>query len=148
MMHMLMDENLTDIFGFFKLCSCPCLEKVFIELPTSMDYSSPKELEDGPLMVFENLKVVRMNNFNGYNNDMWLAGFFLKRAINLEHMILVPARDFKDAAGSRLQNDHKSNTYILPYLHKLISSPRVSLNAMIILDQHDYCSFRPTHGEV
>ena len=32
LMGMMTDDNLMDVFGFFRLCECPRLEKLFIEV--------------------------------------------------------------------------------------------------------------------
>ncbi|XP_038972394.1 putative F-box/LRR-repeat protein At3g18150 isoform X2 [Phoenix dactylifera] len=77
LMVMMTDSNLTDIYSFFTLCRCPSLERLFIELPTNMyDPYMEKYLEvveeKPPEVAFENLKVIKMNNFKGHNNEIEL----------------------------------------------------------------------------
>ncbi|XP_058073175.1 F-box protein At4g09920-like isoform X2 [Magnolia sinica] len=61
-----------------------------IDDPSQSDYQSEELLaEDTPDIVFDNLKVTKMNGFTGLKDEMLLVKFFLENAIGLEHLVLA-----------------------------------------------------------
>ncbi|XP_058073172.1 F-box protein At4g09920-like isoform X1 [Magnolia sinica] len=86
---------LPSIYSFFENCLCPNLMMLFIYFPpiddpSQSDYQSEELLaEDTPDIVFDNLKVTKMNGFTGLKDEMLLVKFFLENAIGLEHLVLA-----------------------------------------------------------
>ncbi|KAK8960319.1 putative F-box protein [Platanthera guangdongensis] len=89
------NECLTCIYSFFRLCSSPVLEKLFIQLPRIIQ--DPKERKYGVTVMLnpldsatmDSLKVIKVINFKGTLNEMRLVSFLLQKAIVLERMVLV-----------------------------------------------------------
>ncbi|XP_058071255.1 uncharacterized protein LOC131220325 [Magnolia sinica] len=112
------------IYSFFKNCPCPCLMKLFIEFlpiddPSQSDYQFEELLaEDTPDIVFDNLKVIKMNDFTGLKDEMQLVKFFLENAIGLEYLVLVaPHKAVCDIAKDSAL-ECKSDFASTRFLHK------------------------------
>ncbi|KAJ6806665.1 F-box protein [Iris pallida] len=146
-MLMMTKTNLLDIVDFFRLCDCPNLEKLFLELPTHMYDPYVENFFDAtkeaplPENFFFNLKIVRINNFNGHQYEMQLVRFLLSKAIYLESLIIVvppecPARgESSKTASCQLYNLRVQLSQIAePY-----SKPQ------IVVTEHDDYRVRPTH---
>ncbi|KAG6518269.1 F-box/LRR-repeat protein 13-like isoform X2 [Zingiber officinale] len=151
-MGMMTDENLMDIYGFFRLCECPRLEKLFIELPTNTrDPFVEKYLEiseeDPPEVEFEYLKMIKISNFKDHSNEMRLVRFLLEKASSLESFVVVAP---KELVGDEYnKRDPNARSDFLQYLQlKLSSIQKVPLRRQIILSDHDDNKFRPTHWDV
>ncbi|XP_020591288.1 F-box/FBD/LRR-repeat protein At1g78750-like [Phalaenopsis equestris] len=148
LMTMMADSNLSDIYGFFKYCPCPRLEKLFLELPMSTcDPSMSTFLlvptEEPPKVGFSSLKFVKMNGFKGHLNEMLLAGVLLMKSGNLEHFAVVAPR------GNNGEKCETSTANFLQCLStKLSLLPKASAKASIILTENDTSQFRPVHSEV
>ncbi|KAH0452988.1 hypothetical protein IEQ34_017312 [Dendrobium chrysotoxum] len=148
LMAMMADSNLSDIYGFFKYCPCPRLEKLFVELPMSacdpsvaMYLKVPRE--EPPKGDFSNLKVVKMNGFKGHLNEMKLAGVLLMKSGNLEHFAVVAP------SGNSGENCESSSGNLMQCLSTHLSLlPKASAKASIILTENDTSKFRPVHSEV
>ncbi|KNA04376.1 hypothetical protein SOVF_200330 [Spinacia oleracea] len=84
----------SDVYCFFKHCSCPSLQTISIELSNVAqeenfiwEYRKPNiTLVE---CVFNNLRTVKLCKFRGTSSDIELAAYFLQRAPILESMILV-----------------------------------------------------------
>ncbi|KAK3131119.1 hypothetical protein QOZ80_6BG0502250 [Eleusine coracana subsp. coracana] len=61
-------DNLSNIYMFLKTCQCPNLERLFVQLPTihyePMKASIDEVVEESPEGALENLKIVKIVNFN------------------------------------------------------------------------------------
>ncbi|WOL16024.1 hypothetical protein Cni_G24806 [Canna indica] len=148
-MGMMTDDNLMDIYSFFKLCECPRLEKLFIELPTNMrdpfleKYLTVSEGEP-PEVDFECLKTIKINNFKGHSNEMRLVKFLLEKASSLESLVVVSP---KELVGDELNKNMVDGCP--DFLHffetQLTNFTRGSVSANITLSEHDDRKFCPTH---
>ncbi|CAD5197385.1 unnamed protein product [Musa acuminata subsp. malaccensis] len=152
LMGMMTDDNLMDIYGFFRLCQCPRLEKLFIELPTNMgDPFIEKYLvvseEEPPEVDFEYLKMIKINSFKGHSNEICLVKFLLGKAGSLESLVMISPKEL-------IGEQHNKNILdgCPDFLHflqsQLLSFTRASVGAQIILSEHDDNKFSPTHWEV
>lgn len=97
--------------------------------------------EKPPEVAFENLKVIKMNNFKGHNNEMQLVRFLLGRAGYLESLAIVGFQEFEMDevnyySGLQFLRDQ------LPYLTK------ASVNAKVVMTEYDDNQLCPTHSEV
>ncbi|XP_021740466.1 F-box/LRR-repeat protein At3g26922-like [Chenopodium quinoa] len=84
----------SDVYCFFKHCSCPSLQYISIELSTLAEeedfiwefrkpYIKPVDC------IFNNLRTVTLSNFRGTSSDIELAEYFLLRAPILESMFCI-----------------------------------------------------------
>ncbi|PKA63680.1 F-box/FBD/LRR-repeat protein [Apostasia shenzhenica] len=146
LMLVMADSNLSDIYSFFKLCPSPKLEKLFIELPMNACDPSIKSYlevpkEDPPDGGFDHLKIVKMNGFKGHQNETLLAGFFLAKACNLEHLVVISSQL---DSGDSLVADNMLRHLCM----KLSLLPKVSANADVVLLDCDDLQFRPSHSQI
>ncbi|CAN6206882.1 unnamed protein product [Urochloa humidicola] len=76
--------NLADIYVFFKICQCPNLERLFVQLPEftyqPMEGSIDELWEDPPVDGLDNLAVVKVMNFNWRCSEVQLVSFLLRKA--------------------------------------------------------------------
>lgn len=84
----------TDVYCFFRHCSCPSLQKISIELSTVSEeenfiWEYRKPNVDPIDCVFDNLRVVELRNFRGTRSNIELASYFLERSPVLESMHLI-----------------------------------------------------------
>ncbi|XP_017700712.1 putative FBD-associated F-box protein At1g61330 [Phoenix dactylifera] len=103
------NENVMDIFHFFREFNFPVLEKIFIEFPTDLKDTPVFNFMNLPSAVapeihFNNLKMVKLTNFKNYKNEMMLVRFFIKNAVSLENIILVLDHE-TDCNFHSLQNE-------------------------------------------
>jgi len=172
------ESNVMDIWSFFRLCLCPGLEKLFIEvgfncselslisytilfrnfflkygydwqfLPhmNGTEESSYDENEQPPAGVFPNLKVIKMNRFEGGQFHMLLVRTLLWMATHLETMLLVaPQAPMGEVAKSSVDCHPHALCLLRMELDSMVKS---SKNAKIVVREHDDHRIRPTHDEV
>ncbi|XP_073008856.1 putative FBD-associated F-box protein At5g53635 isoform X1 [Typha latifolia] len=154
LMMMMTDSNLADIYGFFRLCRFPRLEKLFIELPTSMrDPFVEKYLEvveeESPDDGLENIRMIKMNSFKGHYNEMRLVRFLLEKASRLDSLIIVAPQDHHLKSEKHCRNGAACQPNVLDLLRLQLSClTKASENAQIILSGDDDYPIRPTHSQV
>ncbi|MQL84450.1 hypothetical protein Taro_016962, partial [Colocasia esculenta] len=94
-LQLLMEEmsmhHLSKICGFFVFFATPLLERLFIRLPLNRNDSFPtKATIERPQDVHLNqLRVIKMYNFNGARSEMELVRLLLEMAPVLESLVLV-----------------------------------------------------------
>ncbi|MQL84457.1 hypothetical protein Taro_016969 [Colocasia esculenta] len=155
-------EYLTYMYGFFRLCPSPSLEKLFVRLPKLLEdpntSSAKAKITEPPEGVqFDNLKVVKINNFKGSRCEMELVKFLLGRASNLEFLVLVspqiPASDDDRSTWveCRFSESRIVTEMDLSDLHmKLLLLPKASSHVEIIMSAYseDDSSLEPTHASL
>lgn len=150
------DGDLASLFTFFKECSFPCLQVLFIQLQTHPCDSKDQwemNMEYPSECIFGHLKTIKMNSFLGRNHEMQLVKFFLEKAIVLESMVLVtPRKDINVALKKRYSATSQTPSEELQLEHiqdQLLLLPKASFDAEIVLceDGEDNNSLRPTHTE-
>ncbi|KAF3332972.1 F-box/FBD/LRR-repeat protein [Carex littledalei] len=131
------EEHLNGIFSFFHLCPLPCLEKLFIQFPSNLDQQYDiSDLE--PLdVVFQNLKWIKITNYDGSPHELTLVKYLLEVATVLESIFLVMN-----------QCDISKNSLSLRTVQQQLSIlPKASKDAQIVicgpLDRD--CTMNPTH---
>ncbi|KAL6873832.1 hypothetical protein ACP4OV_013914 [Aristida adscensionis] len=76
--------DLANIYVFLKCCQCPNLERLFMQLPESSYEPEESKLdevgEESPDDSLDNLKMVRVMNFNGRRFEVPLVNFLLRKA--------------------------------------------------------------------
>ncbi|KAK9706647.1 hypothetical protein RND81_07G141600 [Saponaria officinalis] len=87
----------TDVYCFFKHCSCPSLKKITIQLSTVSEednfvWEYRKPNFEPTECTFYNLRDVTLLNYRDTNSDIDLANYFFKNSPNLESMLLVTPR--------------------------------------------------------
>lgn len=151
LMVVMTDSNLMDIYSFFRLCRCPRLEKLFIELPTYMRDASMEIFlevaeERPPGNCFEQLETIKINSFKGHNNEMQLTRFLLSSAACLESLVIVAPKEHMGEEYSKNAVDGYSE--MMQFLRTQLSlMTKASANAQILLSEHDDNRLRPTHAE-
>ncbi|CAL9781902.1 unnamed protein product [Musa acuminata subsp. burmannicoides] len=151
LMGMMTVDNLTNIYTFFRICKCPRLEKLFIELPTTMNdpyvenyLMVPKE--EPPEVDFKYLKIIKINNFNGHRNEMQLVRFLLGKAGVLESLMVITSKDFMVEEYINTVDGCRDSLHFLQSQLSLFT--KASVNAQIILSDREDNKFIPTHWEV
>jgi hypothetical protein len=77
--------------------------------------------KDPPMQKLENLKVAKLNNFEGFENELLMVEFLLQNAIKLERIILVFPDDYNgiddeiNAIDERLKRKPKASPDVLIY---------------------------------
>lgn len=103
--------------------------------------------EEPPEVDFEFLKMIKVNNFKGHNNEMRLVKFLLEKTSALEYFVVVAPKELTDDEYNK--NVVDGSLDFLHYLHlQLTRITKASPRANIILIEHDDCKFRPTRWEV
>lgn len=96
---------------------------------------------------FQYLKMIKINNFKGHNNEMQLVKFLLEKACFLEFLVVIACREFVVEGYNKFSVDDCSG-----FLHFLLLQlslfTKASPKAQIILSEHDDCKFNPIHWEV
>ncbi|XP_058069867.1 F-box/FBD/LRR-repeat protein At1g13570-like isoform X2 [Magnolia sinica] len=145
-------------FSFFKNCPCPCLEKLFIELPAAVEDPSQSDYqceglqtEDTLDIVFDHLKVIKMNGFRGLKDEMQLVKFFLEKAIVLESLVLVAPQeaicDMKDFASE--SKSVEAPLYLLRKQLLILANASSSKTQILTCEYSDLNgALAPTHTEV
>ncbi|XXG59648.1 hypothetical protein AAC387_Pa04g1697 [Persea americana] len=155
LMWSLSDEYLSYIYGFLKHCICPCLEKLFIDLPSAPEipyeyeyYMKPPLVEEPSECTLSQLKVIKISGLKGHCNEMRLLKFLLEKAIILEKVVLVMA------ATSEKDLRTQSESIQMPLLsnlrERLLLLPKASSGAQIVLCEYseDDNSLCPKHTDV
>ncbi|XP_020275912.1 uncharacterized protein LOC109850322 [Asparagus officinalis] len=149
-MGIMTETSLSDIISFFKKCHCPKLEKVFIELSAGTKDPALKIFlkapsDEAPIICdFRSLKIVKMNNFNSYKNEMELVRFFLEKASALESLILVAPQEIRTSV---LWSDYRT-TMQMNFMKEILANAKVSiystsqdLNGPLPTHYDAYCKF-------
>lgn len=141
------NSNLADIFSFLKTCSCPQLERFFVQLPTNthdsftrnyLDVAEEEQPEDG----LENLRLAKMTNFKGHHNEMRLLDFLLTKASCLKKLFLVAPKEDHPQGLRKIQSD------VLPLSRKAEILQRASADTQIVFSGPDSSQVQPLHSEV
>ncbi|XP_020258791.1 putative F-box/LRR-repeat protein At5g54820 [Asparagus officinalis] len=118
-MENLRSSDLLNIYKLFMRYKLQQLETLFIELPTS--WSDPDlELDmvqkNPPVLNLRNLKIIKLNNFKGHINELFLLDFLLQNAVSLELIVLAFAHEYDRAGGNsvRLFNQLSQNPRASP----------------------------------
>ncbi|KAL6873731.1 hypothetical protein ACP4OV_013813 [Aristida adscensionis] len=86
-------ENLADIYVFLNASQCPCLERLFVQLPDICDVPLVDLLEGvgaaPPEKGLHNLRTVKVMNFNWHRFEVQLVSFLLRKASSLDKLLLV-----------------------------------------------------------
>ncbi|KAF3332968.1 F-box/FBD/LRR-repeat protein [Carex littledalei] len=137
------EEHLHCMFTFFHLCPSPFLEKLFIQFPSNLDQQYDiSDLviaeKNTPDIVFQNLKWIKITNFDGSPLVLKLVKFLMEKATVLESIFLVMN-----------QCDISNNSLSLRIVRGQLSIlPKASKDAQIVicgpLDRD--CSINPTHN--
>ncbi|WOL08852.1 F-box/LRR-repeat protein [Canna indica] len=158
-MESMTEEHLSSIYDFLEFCPSPFLEKLFVQLPRdvqeSVDIRHLTTARQGPPDVpFNHLKVIKINNFQGSNNEMKLVKFFLDRAIALESLVLVappmPQRfGERNVVDSITQVKPKERMSLKIIQGQISMLPKASQEARILLVEflEDDNSLSPTHKQ-
>ncbi|XP_058073165.1 putative FBD-associated F-box protein At1g61330 [Magnolia sinica] len=146
--------SLASTYSFFKNCPCPRLEKLFIELPSANEDPSQRDYQWERLrtnslpIMFDHLKVIKMNGFRGLKDEMLLVKFFLEKAIVLESLVLVAPQE----GVFNMKKDSASESKSVNRLRKLLLTlAKVSSSdAQILVSEssEDDGALAPTHLEV
>ncbi|XP_074267771.1 F-box protein At4g09920-like [Silene latifolia] len=121
----------TDVYCFFKHCSCPSLKKITIELSTVSKEDNfvcefRKPNVEPIKTVFNNLRDVKLLNFRGTSTDMELAIDFLTKSPNLETMYLVTPRLNSNVSRSTSNGDETFEGMQRVLYHMLLDRPVAS----------------------
>ncbi|CAM0946759.1 unnamed protein product [Alopecurus aequalis] len=141
------NSNLADIFSFLKTCSCPRLERLFVQLPTNTHDSFTKNYlevaeEEPPEGGLENLELVKMTNFKGHHNEMRLVDFLLRKGSCLNKLFLVAPKEDHPQGLQKIQSD------VLPHFLKGEILERASANTQIFFNEPDRSLVQPLHSEI
>uniref|UniRef100_A0A0A9BZ02 At1g61320/AtMIF1 LRR domain-containing protein n=1 Tax=Arundo donax TaxID=35708 RepID=A0A0A9BZ02_ARUDO len=131
--------NLADIYVFLKTCQCPNLERLFVQLPIfnceSMEGSLDAVGEEPPEGGLDNLKIVKVMNFNWRCTELQLVSFLLRKATSLQKLLLVsPNIAPLDMPGLQEAD--------------LLLVKEALANAKIMLTESDDAATQPYHSEV
>uniref|UniRef100_A0ACD5V8J7 Uncharacterized protein n=1 Tax=Avena sativa TaxID=4498 RepID=A0ACD5V8J7_AVESA len=141
------NSNLADIFSFLKTCSCPHLERLFVQLPTNTHDSFTKNFldvaeEEPPEGGLENLELVKMTNFKGHHNEMRLVDFLLRNASSLNKLFLVAPKEEHPQGLQKIQTD------VLPNFLKEEILEKASANTQIFFSEPGSSQVQPLHSEI
>ncbi|PAN04125.1 hypothetical protein PAHAL_1G044100 [Panicum hallii] len=143
------NSNLADIYSFLKTCSCPQLERLFVQLPTNIHDSFTENFlavaeEEPPKGGLENLCLAKMTNFKGHRNEMQLVEFLLRKSSCLKKLILTAPTEDHPQGLRKIQSD------VLPNFPKteILHLERASANTQIIFSEPDGPQIQPLHSEV
>ncbi|CAD6251807.1 unnamed protein product [Miscanthus lutarioriparius] len=151
-LHLLMfgmaNSNLADIYSFLKTCTCPQLERLFVQLPTNTGDAFTENFlkvaeEDPPKGGLENLCLAKMTNFKGHRNEMQLVGFLLRKSSSLKKLFLIAPKEDHPQGLRKIQSDILSDLLKKEILHL----ERASANTQIFFSEPDAQS-QPLHSEV
>uniref|UniRef100_J3MGZ5 At1g61320/AtMIF1 LRR domain-containing protein n=1 Tax=Oryza brachyantha TaxID=4533 RepID=J3MGZ5_ORYBR len=96
-------SNLANIFAFLQHVPCPNLRKFFLQLPRIRDSDQQASLglvnEEMPEDGLDNLRVVRIMNFNLTSIDTQFVSFLLGKARNISKLQLVCPNNNKRPLG-------------------------------------------------
>ncbi|KAL9243576.1 hypothetical protein vseg_017448 [Gypsophila vaccaria] len=100
----------TDVYCFFRHCSCPSLKKITIELSTVSEednfiWEYRKPNVEPIECTFNNLRDVTLLNYRGTNSDTELATYFLKSSPNLESVLLVTPRKLNISCSTTKEDE-------------------------------------------
>ncbi|TVU38266.1 hypothetical protein EJB05_11625 [Eragrostis curvula] len=132
--------NLADIYVFLKTCRCANLERLFVHLPKSESYDPMEatldEVGEEPTEVaLDNLKIVKVMNFNWRHIEVQLVSFLLRKATSLHKLLLVsPNVSPLNAAGVQEAD--------------LLLLKEALDNGKIMLSESDDAATQPYHSEV
>ncbi|WOL15681.1 hypothetical protein Cni_G24462 [Canna indica] len=151
-MGLMTDDNLMNIYGFFRLCKCDRLEKLVIKLPTAMRdpfvenfLSIP--MEEPPEVDFKSLRAIKLKSFKGHKNEMKLVRFLLGKASLLETLMLITCNE--NMVEEYTKHRVGDSPEFLDFLQQQLSVfAKASVDAQIILREHDDNNFNPTHRGV
>ncbi|XP_020270500.1 F-box protein At2g39490-like [Asparagus officinalis] len=151
-MFCLSEENLMDIYNFFKLCYCPNLEKLFIRLPNKKNdpyMENPLQImmSEAPILCdLANLKTIKVKRFSGGRYEMQLVNFLLANCRNLESLIVqVSPREMNQKEPGKLVwdiNRHMTQCFRVRIDLMAISSKNVKIH---VVSKDDDARVRPTH---
>ncbi|XP_039139784.1 uncharacterized protein LOC120277102 [Dioscorea cayenensis subsp. rotundata] len=151
------DENLDAVYGFFHLCPCPSIERLFIQMrgkkeedPVHANHAI-KAMETPQDIDFSHLRVIKMTNFKGWRNEIRLLKFLLEKALCLESLIILVAPLVENGMDLVSQNKQLSESQRLAILSGQISMlPKASSQAQIILcdSSQDDKRIQPVHQGV
>lgn len=124
------------------------------DVQDSPEYIIP-DIQMPPDIAFDNLKVIKMTNFQGSNNELKLVKFLLERAAVLEYLLLVSA-PFDDTGCLAKQNDGIEQTKpeermcIKIILGQISMLPKASPEVCIKLVEfhQDEDTINPTHNNL
>lgn len=143
------NSNLADIYSFLKTCSCPQLERLFVQLPTNVRDSFTENFlevaeEEPPKGGLENLWLAKMTNFKGHRNEMQLVEFLLRKSSCLKKLFLIAPTEDHPQGLRKIQSD------VLPSFLKteIMHLERASANTQIIFSEPDGPQIQPLHSEV
>ncbi|RWR90832.1 F-box/FBD/LRR-repeat-like protein [Cinnamomum micranthum f. kanehirae] len=149
----LFDEYLSYIYGFLKNCVCPCLEKLFIYLPSAPEipyeydyYMKPPLVEEPSERAFNHFKVIKISGFKGHCDETRLLKTLLEKAIISEKVVLVLSPTLEKDSRTRTES-----TQMPSNLHEeLLLLPKAASVAQIVLCAYseDYDSLCPTQTNV
>ncbi|KAF7018329.1 unnamed protein product [Triticum aestivum] len=131
--------ELANIYVFLKNSQCSNLERLFVQLPSipsgplvdSSNYVGVEPPED----VLENLKVVKITNFNWNRIEVQLVSFLLRKASSLHKLVLVtPSLVPLDVIGIQKED--------------LLLVGEAVANGKIILSKLDDAATKPFHSDV
>lgn len=131
--------DLANIYMFLKNSQCCNLERLFVQLPSipsellvdPFDYVLVEPTENG----LENLKVVKIVNFNWNHIELQLVCFLLRKATSLDKMILVtPTLVPSNAPGIQKAD--------------LLFLAEAGANGKVILRESDDAVAQPFHSDV
>ncbi|KAL6603617.1 hypothetical protein ACP70R_043978 [Stipagrostis hirtigluma subsp. patula] len=131
--------NLANIYMFLKSCHCPNLEKFFVQLPASS--YEPKESsldevgEESPEHGLDNLKMVKVMNFNWRRFEVQLVSFLFRKCSSVHKLLLVSP----NVAPLYVPGIHEADVLLLQ---------EALANGKIILSESDDPTTQPFHSEV
>ncbi|XP_072956652.1 putative F-box protein At1g49610 isoform X2 [Typha angustifolia] len=142
-MHQIDDNDIMNLYRFFKQCYFPYLEKLSIELPTTYEDSIIQyfffdiNLEDPPKLSFEHLQTISIDNFEGRFDHLVLLQFLLERAVSLDHAYLTLRQEL---------NMYPNRQHMITTISELLKRSRAPATAQIFLlfpaqDGYGYCRF-------
>ncbi|XP_039131350.1 uncharacterized protein LOC120267737 [Dioscorea cayenensis subsp. rotundata] len=145
LMECISSEDLTYVYGFFRICPSPNVEKLFIQLPKFHEneyHSSTQEpvVEEPSAITFNHLKVIKMNNFKGCKSEIRLVKFLLEKAIVLVDLLLVvPKKPCMEEHNSSSSGTHYyADRREIEMIHgQLVSFPKSSPGAKVVLCEYD-----------
>ncbi|XP_047080972.1 putative F-box/FBD/LRR-repeat protein At2g05300 [Lolium rigidum] len=141
------NSNLADIFSFLKTCSCPHLERLFVQLPTNTHDSFTKNYldvaeEEPPEGGLENLELVKMTNFKGHHNEMRLVDFLLRNASCLSKLLLLAPKEDHPQGLQKIHSD------VLPHFQKGEILEKASASTQIFFSEPGSSQVQPLHSEI
>ncbi|KAL6873811.1 hypothetical protein ACP4OV_013893 [Aristida adscensionis] len=85
--------NLAHIYVFLKNFQCPNLERLFVQLPHDPKEGSHNEVgEEPPEDCLDNVKIVKVMNFNWHRVEVELVSFLLRKASSLQKLLIVSSK--------------------------------------------------------